>query len=101
MTMKENELINDANVSTSEVTMFATDWCPFCIRAEKLLASKGVNIKKINIEEYPDRRAEMVEITGRSTVPQIFIGSRHVGRHDDLVALDRAGDLDALLKKSC
>ena len=81
--------------------MFATDWCPFCVSAEKLLVSKGVNIKKINIEEYPDRRAEMVEITGRRTVPQIFIGSRHVGGHDDLVAMDRAGDLDALLKKSC
>jgi glutaredoxin 3 len=81
--------------------MFATDWCPFCVRAEKLLVSKGFNIKKINIEEYPARRAEMVEITGRRTVPQIFIGSRHVGGHDDLVAMDRAGDLDALLKKSC
>ena len=81
--------------------MFATDWCPFCVRAEKLLVSKGFNIKKINIEEYPDRRAEMVEITGRRTVPQMFIGSRHVGGHDDLVAMDRAGDLDALLKKSC
>jgi glutaredoxin 3 len=91
-------LIQNADALTAQVTMYATDWCPFCVRAEKLLVSKGANVKKINVEEQPDRRAEMVEMTGRRTVPQIFIGDRHVGGHDDLVALERVGDLDALLK---
>ena len=91
-------MIQNANALTAQVTMYATDWCPFCVRAEKLLVSKGANVKKINVEEQPDRRAEMVEMTGRRTVPQIFIGDRHVGGHDDLVALERVGDLDAILK---
>jgi glutaredoxin 3 len=91
-------LIQNADALTAQVTMYATDWCPFCVRAEKLLVSKGANVKKINVEDQPDRRAEMVEMTGRRTVPQIFIGDRHVGGHDDLVALERVGDLDALLK---
>lgn len=91
-------MIQNADALTAQVTMYATDWCPFCVRAEKLLVSKGANVKKINVEDQPDRRAEMVEITGRRTVPQIFIGDRHVGGHDDLVALERVGDLDALLK---
>lgn len=91
-------MIQNADALTAQVTMYATDWCPFCVRAEKLLVSKGANVKKINLEEQPDRRAEMVEMTGRRTVPQIFIGDRHVGGHDDLVALERVGDLDALLK---
>lgn len=91
-------MIQNADALTAQVTMYATDWCPFCVRAEKLLVSKGANVKKINVEEQPDRRAEMLEMTGRRTVPQIFIGDRHVGGHDDLVALERVGDLDALLK---
>lgn len=91
-------MIQNADTLTAQVTMYATDWCPFCVRAEKLLVSKGANVKKINVEDQPDRRAEMVEMTGRRTVPQIFIGDRHVGGHEDLVALERAGDLDALLK---
>ena len=91
-------MIQNADALTAQVPMYATDWCPFCVRAEKLLVSKGANVKKINVEEQPDRRAEMVEMTGRRTVPQIFIGDRHVGGHDDLVALERVGDLDALLK---
>ena len=91
-------MIQNADTLTAQVTMYATDWCPFCVRAEKLLVSKGAYVKKINVEDQPDRRAEMVEMTGRRTVPQIFIGDRHVGGHDDLVALERVGDLDALLK---
>ena len=91
-------MIQNADTLTAQVTMYATDWCPFCVRAEKLLVSKGANVKKINVEDQPDRRAEMVEMTGRRTVPQMFIGDRHVGGHDDLVALERVGDLDALLK---
>ncbi len=80
------------------VTMYSTNWCPFCLRAEQLLARKGVaQIDKINIEEQPEARARMMSLTGRRTVPQIFIGSHHVGGFDDLAQLERAGELDALL----
>ncbi|GAB4060764.1 glutaredoxin 3 [Uliginosibacterium sediminicola] len=80
------------------VTMYSTNWCPFCLRAEQLLARKGVaQIDKINIEELPEARAQMMSLTGRRTVPQIFIGSHHVGGFDDLAQLERAGELDALL----
>jgi len=72
--------------------------CPFCQRAEMLLKSKGVaEIEKIRIDLDPARRDEMMEITGRRTVPQIYIGEVHVGGFDDLAALDRAGKLDPLL----
>jgi glutaredoxin 3 len=78
--------------------MYATGYCPYCIHAERLLRAKGVTaIDKIRIDEAPARRAEMMERTGRRTVPQIYIGERHVGGYDDLVALDRAGELDPLL----
>jgi glutaredoxin 3 len=66
--------------------------------AERLLVSKGVEIEKVRIDLQPDRRAEMMEKTGRRTVPQIYIGETHVGGYDDLAALDRAGKLDPLLQ---
>jgi glutaredoxin 3 len=81
-----------------EVTMYSTAVCPYCINAERLLNSKGVTqITKIRIDLEPERRAEMMQRTGRRTVPQIYIGERHVGGFDDLYALDRAGELDELL----
>ena len=80
------------------ITMYATGYCPYCIHAERLLRAKGVTgIAKIRIDEEPARRAEMMQRTGRRTVPQIYIGERHVGGYDDLVALDRSGRLDPLL----
>jgi glutaredoxin 3 len=80
------------------ITMYATGYCPYCVHAERLLRAKGVaEIGKIRIDEAPERRAEMMSRTGRRTVPQIFIGERHVGGYDDLVARDRAGELDRLL----
>ena len=79
--------------------MYSTAVCPFCIQAERLLRAKGVaQIDKIRIDLEPARRREMMEKTGRRTVPQIYIGSRHVGGYDDLVALDRAGELAPLLE---
>jgi len=66
--------------------------------AERLLLSKGVEIEKVRVDLAPERRAEMMEKTGRRTVPQIYIGDTHVGGYDDLAALDRAGKLDPLLK---
>ncbi len=78
--------------------MYTTGVCPFCQMAERLLKSKGVAaIDKIRVDLDPGRRVEMMEKTGRRTVPQIYIGDTHVGGYDDLAALDRAGRLDGLL----
>jgi len=80
------------------IRMYATGTCPYCIRAEQLLLSKGVDdLDKIRVDLHPERRSEMVSLSGRRTVPQIFIGDRHVGGCDDLHDLERAGRLDALL----
>ena len=82
----------------AKVLMYSTGVCPFCVMAERLLRSKGVaEIEKIRVDLEPARRVEMVERTGRRTVPQIYVGERHVGGYDDLAALDRAGGLDPLL----
>ena len=78
--------------------MYTTAVCPYCMMAERLLVSKGVEIEKVRIDLMPERRAEMMEKTGRRTVPQIYIGETHVGGYDDLAALDRAGKLDPLLQ---
>lgn len=80
------------------VRMYCTAVCPYCQMAEKLLNKKGVHdIEKIRVDLDPALREEMMQRTGRRTVPQIFIGERHVGGFDDLSALDAAGELDALL----
>ncbi len=82
----------------AKVVMYSTAVCPYCIRAENLLQRKGVReIEKIRVDLQPELRLEMMEKTGRRTVPQIYIGDRHVGGYDDLAALDRAGELDKLL----
>lgn len=82
----------------AKITMYSTGVCPFCQMAERLLRSKGVSaIEKIRVDLEPERRVEMMERTGRRTVPQIYIGEKHVGGFDDLSALDRAGELDQLL----
>jgi glutaredoxin 3 len=82
----------------AKITMYSTGVCPYCQMAERLLRSKGVSaIDKVRVDLEPERRAEMMERTGRRTVPQIYIGDRHVGGFDDLSALDRAGQLDELL----
>jgi len=81
-----------------EILMYSTAVCPYCISAERLLTSKGVgSITKIRVDLDPEKRAEMMQRTGRRTVPQIYIGERYVGGCDDLYALDHAGELDALL----
>jgi glutaredoxin 3 len=78
--------------------MYCTASCPFCQAAERLLAGKGARVEKVRVDLDPVRREEMVQKSGRRTVPQIWIGERHVGGCDDLYALDRAGGLDVLLK---
>ena len=79
--------------------MYSTGICPYCTMAERLLKAKGVDvIDKVRIDLDPERRAEMMQKTGRRTVPQIYIGDTHVGGFDDLSALDRSGKLDPLLQ---
>ena len=81
-----------------DVRMYSTDFCPYCIRAEMLLKSKGVAvIDKISVDSMPNGFRDLVELTGRRTVPQIFIGDRHIGGFDDLAALDARGGLEPLL----
>ncbi len=82
-----------------KILTYSTAVCPYCVRAEGLLRRKGVSeIEKVRIDTDPARRDEMMERTGRRTVPQIYIGDFHVGGCDDLFALDHAGKLDALLR---
>jgi len=81
------------------IKMYCTAVCPYCQMAERLLTAKGVDrIDKIRVDLEPERRVEMMERTGRRTVPQIYIGETHVGGYDELAALDRAGGLDPLLE---
>jgi len=84
------------------VLMYTTRVCSYCVRAEKLLSKKGISpdqIEKIRVDESPERREEMMRRSGgRRTVPQIFIGDRHVGGFDDLAELDADGELDSLLQ---
>ncbi len=81
------------------VKMYTTAVCPYCIRAKQLLKARGVeNIEEIRIDQLPAERDQMMATTGRRTVPQIFIGSTHVGGCDDLVALDAKGGLMPLLQ---
>ena len=83
----------------SAVKMYTTGVCPYCQMAERLLTSKGVaEIEKVRVDLEPARRAEMMERTGRRTVPQIYIGATHVGGYDELAALERAGKLDEMLR---
>ena len=82
----------------ARVMMYSTASCPFCIQAERLLARKGIaDIEKVRVDLEPARRMEMMQKTGRRTVPQIYVGQQHVGGFEELAALDRAGQLDPLL----
>jgi glutaredoxin 3 len=88
-----------ATNDTPRIRMYATAVCPYCVRAEQLLHHKGVSeIDKIRVDLEPGQRDEMLSLTGRRTVPQIFIGDYHVGGCDDLYALERSGGLDPLLR---
>ena len=81
-----------------EVELYTTPFCPYCVRARALLERKGVAFTEIDIIEEPARRIEMVRRAGgRTSVPQIFIGGEHIGGSDELAALDRSGELDAML----
>ena len=84
--------------ATTEIVMYSTAWCGYCQRARSLLERKGAQVREIKIDEDPHERDVMLQRTGgRRTVPQIFIGERHIGGYDDLAGLERAGELDKLL----
>ncbi|MBG0844558.1 glutaredoxin 3 [Pseudomonas chengduensis] len=78
------------------VTLYTTAYCPYCINAKALLTRKGVTYEEIDVSRSPERMAEMLQRSKRRSVPQIFIGEHHVGGFDDLAALERGGELDAL-----
>jgi glutaredoxin 3 len=82
----------------SEITMYSTAVCPYCINAERLLRNKGVTeITKVRVDLEPEKRVEMMQRTGKRTVPQIYIGEHYVGGFEELYALDKAGELSELL----
>ncbi len=81
------------------ITMYMTGWCPYCQRALALLDRKGLQVTRIDVEEQSGRREEMVSRSGRRTVPQIFIGDRHIGGCDDLFALENSGELGRLISE--
>jgi glutaredoxin 3 len=85
-------------VSAPAVTIYLSEWCPYCQRARDLLARKKVEVKELNVEDDPKLREQMVSLSRRGTVPQIFIGERHVGGCDELFELERSGELDRLLQ---
>lgn len=81
----------------NDITMYSTETCPYCQRADQLLAAKGIRIKKIRVDLSEQAFAEMQSKTGMRSVPQIFIGQRHIGGYSDLAALEQSGQLDGLL----
>jgi glutaredoxin 3 len=88
-------------VGHPDVVMYSTAWCGYCTRARALLERKGVAIREVKVDEDPAERDLMLSRSnGRRTVPQIFIGDRHVGGYDELYALERSGELDAILGRA-
>lgn len=85
---------------TAKVTLYTTPYCPYCIAAKQLLDGKQANYNEIGVDRDPQLRQEMMRRSGRHTVPQIWIGERHVGGFDELAALDRQGKLENLLKQA-
>ena len=83
---------------SAKVKMYSTRFCPYCIRARMMLESKGIEFEDIGVDGDPERRREMMELSGRRTVPQIWVGDTHVGGYDDLAALEYQGALDELLE---
>jgi len=80
-----------------DIVIYTQPWCPYCARALNLLQEKGARFREIDAPQGSEARQESIRRSGRSSVPQIFVGERHVGGSDDLAALDRSGQLDALL----
>jgi glutaredoxin 3 len=85
-------------VSQPEITIYVTGWCPYCQRARGLLTKKGLAFNEIDVDEAAKSREEMIARSGLRSVPQIFIGDKHIGGCDDLFALDSSGELDRLTR---
>ena len=85
----------------ANVTMYSTRFCPYCMRARELLQGKQIKFTDIAVDDQPQLRREMIERSGRHTVPQIWIGEQHVGGYDDIALLERQGRLDELLLLAC
>jgi glutaredoxin 3 len=85
-------------MSRPDVVVYLAGWCPYCERARGLLSTKGIRFREIDVDDDPKLREEMIARSGRRTVPQIFIGEKHVGGCDDLLALDGRGELDRLIQ---
>jgi glutaredoxin 3 len=81
-----------------KVEFYSADWCPFCMRAKALLDARGIEYEEINVDRIPGFREQLVEMTGRMTIPQIIIDGTPVGGYDDIAALDRAGELLPLVQ---
>jgi glutaredoxin 3 len=81
-----------------DIVIYSTAWCPFCVRAKMLLDRKGAKYTEIKVDQEPAKRVEMMQRSGRRTVPQIFFGNHHIGGCDELYALERQGQLDTLLE---
>jgi glutaredoxin 3 len=95
---RPREAVATERVEMARVEIYTTPLCPYCWRAKSLLKAKGATFVEIDLWQYPERRAEMIERAGgRTTVPQIFVDGRALGGSDDLDALDRRGELEALL----
>jgi glutaredoxin 3 len=99
--MSSSAAASTALVEAPRIVMYVTDWCPYCSRARRLLAGKGVAFEEIDVEMSPEARAQMQSRSGgRTSVPQIFIGDHHVGGSDELHALEARGALDPLLGRA-
>jgi glutaredoxin 3 len=85
-------------MSRHDIVIYSTAWCPFCVRAKMLLDRKGAKYTEIKVDQEPAKRVEMMQRSGRRTVPQIFFGNHHIGGCDELYALERQGQLDTLLE---
>ncbi len=81
----------------AQVTIYSRSWCSFCAQAKHLLSQKNIDFNEIDIELHPEKRDEMIELTGRTSVPQLFIDQQPIGGCDDLMALNSSGELDKLL----
>jgi glutaredoxin 3 len=91
--------VNERTTAMAEVQIYTTPLCPYCWRAKRLLGQKGVAFVEIDLWQHPERRAEMIQRAGgRTTVPQLFLDGRAIGGADELDALERSGELDALLR---
>jgi len=89
------------NQQPADIVMYSTTWCGYCQRARNLLQRKGVAVREIKVDEDPQERDLMLQKSGgRRTVPQIFIGERHIGGYDEIAALERSGELDKLLGRA-